>query len=118
MAEECVRRRLAAILVADMVGSPRPLRLIEQDEEGTRAHLRSLNAEIIDPRITADGGRIVKTTGDRVLAIFGYPTAHEDDAERTINAGLGVVTAVSALGRDISAWIGIATGMVVVGDIL
>ncbi len=59
MAEERVQRRLAAILAADVVGYSR---LMEADEEGTRACLRSLLAERIEPRIAADGGRIVKTT--------------------------------------------------------
>ncbi len=68
MAEERVHRRLAAILVADVVGYSR---LIERDEEGTRARLRSLHAEVIDPRIAADGGRMVKTTGDGILVEFG-----------------------------------------------
>jgi adenylate cyclase len=68
MAEERVERRLAAILVADVVGYSR---LIEQDEEGTRARLRSLLTEVIDPQITADGGRIVKTSGDGILVEFG-----------------------------------------------
>ncbi len=45
-------------------------RLIEQDEEGTRTRLRSLHAEVIDPRIAADGGRIVKTSGDGILVEF------------------------------------------------
>ena len=67
MAEERVQRRLAAILVADVVGYSR---LIEADEEGTRTRLRSLHAELIDPRIAADGGRIVKTTGDGILVEF------------------------------------------------
>ncbi len=67
MAEQRVQRRLAAILAADVVGYSR---LIEADEEGTRARLRSLHAELIDPRIAADGGRIVKTTGDGILAEF------------------------------------------------
>ena len=68
MAEERVQRRLAAILAADVVGYSR---LIEADEAGTRARLRSLNSELIDPRINADGGRIVKTTGDGILVEFG-----------------------------------------------
>ena len=68
MAEERVQRRLAAILVADVVGYSR---LIEADEEGTRVRLRSLQAELIDPRIAADGGRIVKTSGDGILVEFG-----------------------------------------------
>ncbi len=67
MAEERVQRRLAAILVADVVGYSR---LIEADEEDTRARLRSLLAELIEPRIAADGGRIVKTTGDGILVEF------------------------------------------------
>ena len=67
MAEQRVQRRLAAILAADVVGYSR---LIEADEEGTRTRLRSLHSELIDPRIAADGGRIVKTTGDGILVEF------------------------------------------------
>ena len=67
MAEERVQRRPAAILAADVVGYSR---LIEHDEEGTRARLRSPHSELIEPRIAADGGRIVKTTGDGVLVEF------------------------------------------------
>jgi len=67
VAEERVQRRLAAILAADVVGYSR---LMEADEEGTRTRLRSLHAELIDPRIAADGGRIVKTTGDGILVEF------------------------------------------------
>jgi adenylate cyclase len=67
MAEERVQRRLAAILAADVVGYSR---LMEADEEGTRARLRSLHSELIDPRIAADRGRIVKTMGDGLLVEF------------------------------------------------
>ena len=67
MAKERVQRRLAAILVADVVGYSR---LVEADEEGTRARLKSLYSELIDPRIAADGGRIVKTMGDGILVEF------------------------------------------------
>ncbi len=67
MAEKRVQRRLAAILSADVVGYSR---LIEADEEGTRARLRSLHAELIEPKISTDGGRIVKTTGDGILVEF------------------------------------------------
>mgnify|MGYP002630864525 CR=1 FL=1 len=67
MAEERVQRRLAAILAADVVGYSR---MIERDEEGTRARLKSVHAELIDPKIAADGGRIVKTTGDGILVEF------------------------------------------------
>ena len=67
MAEARVQRRLAAIMAADVVGYAR---LMVADEEGTRARLRSLRSELIDPRIAADGGRIVKTMGDGMLVEF------------------------------------------------
>ncbi|MFQ5973731.1 MAG: adenylate/guanylate cyclase domain-containing protein, partial [Alphaproteobacteria bacterium] len=67
MAEKRVQRRLAAILAADVVGYSR---LIESDETGTRARLRNLHSELIEPRIAEDGGRIVKTSGDGVLVEF------------------------------------------------
>lgn len=67
MAEGRVQRRLAAILAADVVGYSR---LAEADEERTRSRLNSLHYEIIDPRISADGGRIVKTMGDGILVEF------------------------------------------------
>jgi adenylate cyclase len=60
-------RRLAAILAADIA---RYSRLIGADEEGTLNRLRSIRAELIDPKITEYRGRIVKTTGDGVLLEF------------------------------------------------
>jgi adenylate cyclase len=60
-------RRLAAILAADVAGYSR---LIGADEEGTLNRLRSIRADIIDPKITEHLGRIVKTTGDGLLAEF------------------------------------------------
>jgi len=62
-----VERRLAAILAADVAGYSR---LIEADEEGTLGRLKGLRAEIIDPKIAGHRGRIVKTTGDGLLAEF------------------------------------------------
>ena len=67
MAEERVQRRLAAILAADMVGYSR---LMEVDEEGTVARQQAHRAELIDGKIEADGGRIVKTMGDGILVEF------------------------------------------------
>ena len=64
-------------------------------------------------------GELAKFMGDGVYAYFGYPQAHEDDAERAINAGLALIEAVGALKYDLgSQKIGIATGTVVVGDLL
>jgi adenylate cyclase len=67
MAEERVQRRLAAILAADVVGYSR---LMGADEAGTLAHLKSHRRELLDPKITDHQGRIVKTTGDGMLAEF------------------------------------------------
>ncbi len=63
-----MERRLAAILVADVVGYSR---LIRTDEEGTLARLKALRAELIDPKIARHRGRIVKLMGDGMLAEFG-----------------------------------------------
>jgi adenylate cyclase len=60
-------RRLAAVLAADVAGYSR---LIGADEEGTLNRLRSIRADVIDPRITEHRGRIVKTTGDGLLVEF------------------------------------------------
>ena len=60
-------RRLAAILAADVSGYSR---LIGADEEGTLDRLRSIRADVIEPKITAHRGRIVKTTGDGLLVEF------------------------------------------------
>ena len=61
-------RRLAAILAADVVGYSR---LIGTDEEDTLQRLKSIRAEVIDPKITEHHGRLVKTTGDGLLVEFG-----------------------------------------------
>ncbi|HZS83220.1 MAG TPA: SUMF1/EgtB/PvdO family nonheme iron enzyme [Stellaceae bacterium] len=63
-------RRLAAVLAADMVGFSR---LMRADEEGTLARLKRLRRELIDPSIAEHHGRIVKTTGDGMLAVFDSP---------------------------------------------
>ncbi len=68
MAPESEERRLAAILVADMVGYSR---LMEADERGTIARQKAYRKELIDPTIAAHNGRIVKTTGDGLLVEFG-----------------------------------------------
>ena len=66
------------------------------------------------------GGFVAKYMGDRVLVYFGYPQAHEDDAERAVRAGLDLIAAVSVLKAPVSLQtrVGIATGLVVVGDLL
>src|SRR5262245_34162352 len=66
-----VERRLAVILAADMVGYSR---LMEADEAGTLARLRSHRAELIDPAIAQNRGRIIKTSGDGMLVEFASVT--------------------------------------------
>src|ERR1700719_1724103 len=66
-------------------------------------------------------GFVAKYMGDGVLAYFGYPRAHEDDAERAVRAGLEVLDAVGRLDVELvnpQARVGIATGLVVVGDLI
>ena len=66
------------------------------------------------------GGFVAKYMGDGVLVYFGYPQAHEDDAERAVRAGLELIAAVSALKSPVAlkTRVGIATGLVVVGDLI
>src|ERR1700739_2720135 len=72
--------------------------------------------------IERNGGFVAKYMGDGVLAYFGYPQAHEHDAERAVQAGLAVVEAatklVTAGSSPLHVRIGIATGLVVVGDLV
>ncbi len=91
MAEERVQRRLAAILVADVVGYSR---LMEADEAGTRARLRSLQSDLIEPKIAADGGRIVKTSGDGLLVEFG-------SAVDAVRNALGIQRAMQQHNADV-----------------
>ena len=66
------------------------------------------------------GGFVAKYMGDGVLVYFGYPHAHEDDAERAVRAGLELIAAVTALkaSAPLQTRVGIATGLVVVGDLI
>jgi class 3 adenylate cyclase len=67
------------------------------------------------------GGFVAKYMGDGVLVYFGYPQAHEDDAERAMRAGLALIEAVGKLGisaEPLQIRIGVATGLVVVGDLV
>jgi len=71
VAEEGVKRKLAAIVAADIVGYSR---LMEADEAGTLAQLKALRKELIDPKVAEHNGRVFKTTGDGILIEFGSVT--------------------------------------------
>jgi TolB-like protein/class 3 adenylate cyclase len=107
-----VERRLAAILAADVAGYSR---LIEANEEGTLSRLKTLRAELIDPKIGGHKGRIVKTTGDGLLVEF----ASVVDALRCaaeLQAALTVSNAPLPPDRRIEFRIGIHQGDIVVED--
>jgi class 3 adenylate cyclase len=108
-------RRQLTVMFCDLVGSTAlSARLDPEDmRELLRAYQDACAAVVMRYE-----GFVAKYMGDGVLVYFGYPQAHEDDAERAINAGLGIVEAVRELKRDLSVRIGVATGMVVVGDIV
>jgi len=110
--------RQLTVLYCDMT-VPSAQSSSEQDEE-LRAPIRSFHS--ICTRIVADyDGHVANFYGDCLLAYFGWPRAHEDDAERAVWAGLALLRAISRLsasGQPISARAGIATGDVVVGDLI
>jgi class 3 adenylate cyclase/tetratricopeptide (TPR) repeat protein len=115
---EAERRQLTVMFV-DLVGSTELS--VSFDPEDLSDILRRFQSTVAN-EIRRYDGHIAKYMGDGVLIYFGYPTAHEDDAERAVRAGLGVTAAVNALDvplRDnLAARVGIATGPVVVGELV
>src|SRR5215469_12986050 len=106
------QRRLAAILAADIAGYSR---LISTDEEGTLRRIRSIRAEVVDPKIRAHHGRLVKTMGDGLLVEF----ASVVDAVRCaseMQQALAVRDAEMGVAERIEFRIGINVGDVVVED--
>jgi predicted ATPase/class 3 adenylate cyclase len=112
-------RRQLTVMFVDLVGSTALSSQFDPEEmrELIRSYQQTVAAEIVRFE-----GHIAKFLGDGVLAYFGWPRAHEDDAERAVRAGLRVTEMVKTLktpaGEALSARIGIATGLVVVGDIV
>ena len=110
MAAERLQRRLAAILAADVVGYSR---MVEADEAGTVARLKSLQSELIMPMIARDGGRVVKLMGDGVLVEF----ASAVDAVRNaigIQAEMAKRNADQAEDHRIAFRIGVNVGDVII----
>jgi class 3 adenylate cyclase/predicted ATPase len=115
---EAERRQLTVMFV-DLVGSTA---LSQQlDPEDLREVMRRYQ-DAVAGAITRYEGYVAKFLGDGVLAYFGWPQAYEDQAERAVRAGLDTVDAVSALELPgdiaLNARIGVATGQVVVGDLV
>lgn len=111
-------RRQLTVMFVDLAQSTRlALRL---DPEAMREVLHAFHAAVTGK--IARSGYVAKLMGDGVLAYFGWPQAHEDDTRRAVVAALSVVEAVAGLdspaGETLACRIGIATGMVVVGDLI
>src|SRR6266566_5232725 len=111
-------RRHLTVMICDLVGSTALSARL--DPEDMSAVIDAFQAACA--RITlASDGFLADFRGDGILAYFGYPRAHEDDAERTVRAALDIVAAVARLKTlaeaPLSVRIGIATGLVVVGDV-
>jgi len=115
--DEADRRQLT-IMFVDLVGSTELSTSL--DPEVMRELMQSYR-NAVAAEITRFEGHVAKFLGDGVLAYFGWPRAHEDEAERAIKAGLRITTATAGLmtptGEALAARIGIATGLVVVGDL-
>ena len=111
-------RRQLSVMFCDLVGSTALSTRL--DPEDLRALVGAYHGTVRDAVATYDGF-VAKYMGDGVLAYFGYPRAHEDDAERAIRAGLRAIDAVGRLdaaGGKLQARVGIATGFVIVGDLI
>jgi class 3 adenylate cyclase len=115
--QDAAERRELTVMFCDLVGSTAlSTRLDPEDlREIIRAYHRRCAEVIVE-----HGGFVARYMGDGVLAYFGYPQAHEDDAERAAHAGLALVGSTkldAGSGTTLQMRIGVATGLVVVGDL-
>jgi class 3 adenylate cyclase/tetratricopeptide (TPR) repeat protein len=116
---DSAERRQLTVLFCDLVGSTALSgRLDPEDMRGIIRAYHRCCTELIE----RSGGVVAKFMGDGVLAYFGYPQAHEHDAERAIQVGLALVDTVpkleTAASMPLRVRVGIATGIVVVGDLI
>ena len=116
-AQETAERRQVTVMFSDLVGST--ALSARMDPEDLREVI-SAYQNCVAETVQRFGGFVAKYMGDGVLVYFGYPQAHEDDAERAVRAGLELIAAVGALkaASPLQTRVGIATGLVVVGDLI
>ena len=110
-------RRQVTVMFCDLVGSTAlSVSMDPEDLRGIISAYQKCVAETVDRY----GGFVAKYMGDGVLVYFGYPRAHEHDAEQAVRAGLDLVGAVNSLPSSVplQARVGVATGLVVVGDLV
>lgn len=116
--ERAPERRLLSVLFCDLVGSTELSRRL--DPEDLREVLRSYQDRVAGA-VTRYGGYVARFMGDGVMAYFGWPCAYEDHAERAVRAGfeaLGAVQLLKPNDVELQARVGVATGLVVVGDLV
>jgi class 3 adenylate cyclase len=114
---DTAERRQVTVMFSDLVGST--ALSARMDPEDLREVI-SAYQNCVAATVQRFGGFVAKYMGDGVLVYFGYPQAHEDDAERAVRAGLELIVAVGALKTHapLQTRVGIATGLVVVGDLI
>ena len=112
-------RRQLTIMFVDLVGSTALSQRLDPEEMGEVLHSYQ---DVVARAVSSFQGQIAKFLGDGVLVYFGWPRAHEDDAERAVRAGLAIVHAMASErtpdGEPLAARVGIATGLAVVGEII
>jgi class 3 adenylate cyclase/predicted ATPase len=115
--KDTAERRQVTVMFSDLVGST--ALSARMDPEDLREVI-SAYQKCVTEAVRRFGGFVAKYMGDGVLVYFGYPQAHEDDAERAVRAGLELIVAVTALKSrsSLQTRVGIATGLVVVGDLI
>jgi class 3 adenylate cyclase len=115
--QDTAERRQVTVMFSDLVGST--ALSARMDPEDLREVISAYQKCVADT-VQRFGGFVAKYMGDGVLVYFGYPHAHEDDAERSVRAGLELIGAVGALTAPspLQTRVGIATGLVVVGDLI
>src|SRR5437773_7588093 len=116
-AEDTAERRQVTVMFSDLVGST--ALSARMDPEDLREVI-SAYQKCVTETVRRFGGFVAKYMGDGVLAYVGWPQAHEDDAERAVRAGLELIQAVGGLksSTPLQTRVGIATGLVVVGDLI
>jgi class 3 adenylate cyclase len=112
-------RRQLSVLFCDLVGSTELSARLDPEDMGQVIRVYQETCAGVVERWS---GHVAKYMGDGVLAYFGWPRAHEDDSERAVRAGLELADGVAKLetptGRALAARIGIATGLVMVGELI
>jgi class 3 adenylate cyclase len=114
---DAAERRQVTVMFSDLVGST--ALSARMDPEDLREVISAYQKCVADT-VRRFGGFVAKYLGDGVLVYFGYPQAHEDDAERAVRAGLELIAAVAGLKTRaaLQTRVGIATGLVIVGDLI